>query len=60
MIHYIDSEREQDSPLGRHFMSSFLWNTEPDKMMAVLKAMGNTYIEFRLPIDYNALGIHEC
>jgi hypothetical protein len=40
-------------------MSSLLWNTEPDKMMAILKVMGKTYKQYGLPIDYNALGIIE-
>jgi len=60
VIHYLDNEKEQDSHLGRHFMSSLLWNTEPDKMMAILKVMGKTYKQYGLPINYRALGIEEC
>ena len=45
---------------GRHFMSSLLWNTEPEKMVQILKVMGKTYEEYQLPIDYDALGIIEC
>ena len=40
-------------------MASLLWNTEPEKMLAILKVMIRTYEEYQLPIDYNALGIEE-
>ena len=40
-------------------MASLLWNTEPDKMVSILKVMIRTYKEYGLPIDYNALGIIE-
>ena len=40
-------------------MASLLWNTEPEKMLAILKVMMRTYEEYGLPIDYNALGIIE-
>jgi hypothetical protein len=59
MIDYSFTKREEHSMLGRHFMASLLWNTEPDKMLAILKVMGSTYKEYGLPIDYNALGIIE-
>ena len=45
---------------GRHFMSSLLWQTEPEKMIQILRVMGKTYEEYQLPIDYEALGIVEC
>lgn len=41
-------------------MASLLWNTEPEKMLAILKVMMRTYEEYQLPIDYNALGIEEA
>jgi hypothetical protein len=60
-MYYFDSEQKNtNSMLGRHFMASLLWNTEPDKMLAILKVMGSTYKEYGLPIDYDALGIDEC
>jgi len=40
-------------------MASLLWNTEPEKMMKILEVMMRTYEEYKLPIDYNALGIEE-
>jgi hypothetical protein len=45
--------------MGRHFMASLLWNTEPEKMVSILKVMMRTYKEYGLPIGYNALGIIE-
>ena len=59
-MYYFDSEEPKSSIMGRHFMASLLWNTEPEKMLAILKAMGSTYTEYGLPIDYEALGIDEC
>jgi hypothetical protein len=59
-MYYLDSEKPKSSIMGRHFMASLLWNTEPDKMLAILKVMGSTYKEYGLPIDYEALGIDEC
>jgi len=54
-----DIRREESSILGRHFMASLLWNTEPDKMVTILKVMIRTYKEYGLPIEYRALGIEE-
>ena len=59
-MNYFESDIPKRSMMGRHFMSSLLWNTEPEKMLAILKAMGSTYTEYGLPIDYEALGIDEC
>lgn len=53
-------KRKERSALGRHFMSSLLWNTDSDQMMSILRMMVSTYEEYGLPIDYHALGIHEC
>jgi len=58
-MHYFESDKQQKSTLGRHFMASLLWNTESDKMVKILKVMMRTYEEYGLPIDYNALGIIE-
>jgi hypothetical protein len=46
--------------MGKYFMASLLWNTEPEKMMSILKVMGSTYTEYGLPIDYDSLGIERC
>ncbi len=60
-MYYFDSEQTNTrSMMGKHFMASLLWNTEPEKMMSILKVMGSTYTEYGLPIDYNALGIERC
>lgn len=59
-MYYFDSDKPKSSMMGRHFMASLLWNTEPEKMMKILEVMMNTYEEYGLPIDYNALGIEEC
>ena len=40
-------------------MASLLWNTEPEKMVTILKVMIRTYKEYGLPIEYGALGIEE-
>lgn len=59
-MYYFDSEQKNtNSMMGRHFMASLLWNTEPEKMVAILKVMMRTYKEYGLPIGYNALGIIE-
>lgn len=58
-MYYFDSDKPQKSTMGRHFMASLLWNSEPEKMVAILKVMMKTYEEYGLPIDYNALGIEE-
>ena len=49
----------QSTVLSRHFMASLLWNSEPEKMVSILKVMMRTYEEYGLPIDYNSLGIIE-
>lgn len=58
-MYFFESDKPQKSTLGRHFMASLLWNTEPEKMVKILKVMMRTYEEYGLPIDYNALGIIE-
>ena len=59
-MYLFDSEKPKSSMMGRHFMSSLLWNTEPEKMVQILEVMMKTHEEYGLPIDYNALGIEEC
>ena len=59
MIQYNNIKEETNSTFGRHFMASLLWNTEPDKMLTILKVMIRTYKEYGLPIEYGALGIVE-
>jgi len=60
MMHYDTPINDENiTILGRHFMASLLWNTEPDKMISILKVMINTYKKYGLPIDYNTLGIKE-
>jgi hypothetical protein len=54
-----DIRNEENSTLGRHFMASLLWNTEPEKMVEILKVMINAYKKYGLPINYNGLGIEE-
>jgi hypothetical protein len=58
-MYFFESDKPKSSMMGRHFMASLLWNTEPGKMLAILKVMMRTYEEYQLPIDYNALGIEE-
>jgi hypothetical protein len=58
-MYYFESDKPKSSIMGRHFMASLLWNTEPEKMVAILKVMMRTYEEYGLPIGYNALGIIE-
>ena len=60
MIQYNNIREETNSAFGRHFMASLLWNTEPDKMLTILKVMIRTYKEYGLPIEYGALGIVEA
>ena len=60
MIQYNTIKEETNSTFGRHFMASLLWNTEPDKMVTILKVMIRTYKEYGLPIEYGALGIEEA
>jgi hypothetical protein len=40
-------------------MASLLWNTEPEKMVEILKVMINAHKKYGLPINYNGLGIEE-
>ena len=58
-MYFFESDKPKSSMMGRHFMASLLWNTESEKMLAILKVMMRTYEEYQLPIDYNALGIEE-
>jgi len=46
--------------MGRHFMSSLLWNTDSEQMMSILRMMVSTYEDYGLPINYEALGVYEC
>jgi len=59
VIQYNNIKEEINPAFGRHFMASLLWNTEPDKMLTILKVMIRTYKEYGLPIEYGALGIEE-
>ena len=58
-MYFFESDKPKSSMMGGHFMASLLWNTESEKMLAILKVMMRTYEEYQLPIDYNALGIEE-
>lgn len=60
MIQFNNIEDNKHSLLGRHFMASLLWNTEPEKLIAILKVMMKTYERYGLPIDYYTLGIEEA
>ncbi len=60
-MHYFDSEQKNThSIMGRHYMSSLLWNTDSKQMMSILRMMVSTYEEYGLPINYEALGVYEC
>jgi hypothetical protein len=59
-MYYFDSEKPKSSMMGRHFMSSLLWNTDSEQMMRILRMMVSTYKDYGLPINYEALGVYEC
>lgn len=59
-MYYFESDISSGrSMMGKHFMASLLWNTEPNKMLEILEVMMNTYEKYGLPIGYESLGIEE-
>ena len=56
MIHYAGIPSE-DSILGEFFVTSLLWNTQPEKMWMITEVMITQSEKYGIPFDYEAAGI---
>jgi len=56
VIHYAGIPND-DCILGEFFVTSLLWNTQPEKMWMITEVMITQSEKYGIPFDYEAAGI---
>jgi len=56
VIHYAGIPND-DCILGKFFVTSLLWNTQPEKMWMITEIMITQSEKYGIPFDYEAAGI---